>query len=190
MPKYDRKDKFYQKAKKEGFVARSAYKLEELDRRFRILKAGHRIVDLGCAPGSWLQVAEKKLGAAGKIAGIDLLPLHTSTAPTVTFIQGNFLELENQQKMMEALGGKAHWVLSDMSPNLTGIKFKDLAQSQELCVAAFEFTKNNLAKGGGMVMKIFPGPEIADFKKSLKACFEKISEYIPAATRNTSNEVY
>ncbi|MBI4411005.1 MAG: RlmE family RNA methyltransferase [Deltaproteobacteria bacterium] len=204
MPQYDRKDKFYQKAKKEGYPARSAYKLIEMDQRFGIFKPGSRIVDLGCAPGGWLKVAEENLvGAAPcgrpgqphgvaptNIIGIDLLPLQYTPAPSTIFIQGNFLDPANQQKIIETLNGKADWILSDMSPNISGIKFKDLQASMELCQSALEFAKEILRKGGGLIVKIFPGPEMGSFRKKLREAFERITTVEPEATRKTSTEIY
>lgn len=187
MPQYIRKDRFYNKAKEEGYVSRSAYKLIELDKRFGILKPGKKIVDLGCAPGGWIQVAEKKMV---KVFGIDLLPLHYQPGPNVTFVQGNFLDIVNQQNITDAIGDLADWVLSDMSPNLSGIKFKDLQASVELSESAFEFAKINLKKGGSFVVKIFPGPELEEFKKKLKNHFLKVSTFIPDATRKSSIEIY
>jgi 23S rRNA (uridine2552-2'-O)-methyltransferase len=195
MAQYDRKDHFYHKAKKEGYPARSAYKLLELDKRFKILKAGTKIVDLGCAPGGWLKVIEEKLlksatSETQTVIGIDLLPLQFTPKKGILFIQGNFLEEENQQKIISTLGGKAEWILSDMSPNLSGVKFRDLEASLELCRAAFTFSQKILKGGGGLIVKIFPGPESALFQKELKKSFKKISTVVPESTRSTSNEVY
>ena len=188
MSQYERKDRFYHKAKKEGYAARSAYKLIELDERFGILKPGRKIVDLGCAPGGWLKVAEDR--ARGPLVGIDLLPLQYSTAPHTLFIQGDFLDQKNQQQIVKALGGYADWVLSDMSPNISGIKFRDTLASAELCEAALEFAKKVLKKGGGLVVKIFPGPELDPFRKKARAVFEKVTQVTPEATRKSSTEVY
>ncbi len=190
MSQYNRKDRFYQQAKKEGYPARSAYKLIELDKKFSILKPGRKIVDLGCAPGGWLKVAEEKLKTAGSIVGIDLLPLQYTPTSSVTFIQGNFLEAPQQEHIIQALGGPADWVLSDMSPNISGIKFKDLAASLEVCDAALQFSKKVLKKGGSLIVKIFPGPDLEPFKKELRLSFEKVSSLTPDATRKTSAEIY
>ena len=187
MPQYDRKDSFYNKAKKEGYPARSAYKLIELDKKFGILKSGYKIVDLGCAPGGWLKVAEEKRVSA---VGIDLLDLQYEPGSHVTFVKGDFLERKNQEKILELLQGPVDWVLSDMSPNITGIKFKDTAASIELCEAALSFGKETLKKGGGLIVKLFPGPELEPFKKQLKQFFTKVVPYIPEATRKTSTEIY
>lgn len=205
MTSYVRKDRFYEKAKREGYPSRAAYKLIEMDRRFGILKPHKKIVDLGCAPGGWLKVAEEKIASGNpprpplklrggegglKIVGIDILPLQYQPSDIVAFLQGDFLVPENRQKIVDLLGGKADWVLSDLSPNITGIRFKDTQASTELCEAALEFAETNLAKGGGLVVKIFPGVELADFKKRLKGNFEHVATFIPEATRKTSTEIY
>lgn len=209
MPQYERKDRFYQKAKKEGYPSRAAYKLLEMAKRFGIFKPGSKIVDLGCAPGGWLMVAEEKL-AAGRarhnsprpplklrggeeglcIIGIDLLPLHYQPGPNVHFIQGDFTDPSKQKKMADLLGEKADWVLSDMSPNLSGIGFKDTSASSRLCNSAFEFACRILIKKGGLIIKIFPDVEIQTFKKKLNSYFKKVSTHIPEATRKGSSEIY
>lgn len=191
MSNYERKDALYLRAKDEGYVARSAYKLIELDGKFGILKPQVKIFDLGCAPGGWLQVAQKKLKHGNaKIVGIDLLPIQTALLPFVTFIQGDFLASEVQKQAMDALGGPSDWVISDLSPNLTGIPFKDLAASQELCEAVLEFARTSLKKGGGMLLKIFPGPEFGDFKRKVQQSFKQVTQTDLAATRKSSSEIY
>jgi 23S rRNA (uridine2552-2'-O)-methyltransferase len=190
MSSYDRKDKFYHKAKEEGYAARSSYKLIEMDKKFGIFKAGSRIVDLGCAPGGWLQVGAQRLHGKGQIVGIDLLPLHIEPPQGTTFIQGDFLLSENQTQIRELLQGNADWIVSDMAPNMTGVKFKDLASSLELCDMAFDFAQQVLKNGGGLVVKIFPGPESADLQKRMKKCFNSVTVFNAEATRKTSNEVY
>lgn len=189
MSQYNRKDHFYNKAKKEGYPARSAYKLLEMDKQFGILKPGGKIIDLGCAPGGWLKVIEES-PVSSNIIGIDLLPLQYPPSPTTHFIQGDFADPQNQQKIKELLGGLADWILSDMSPNLSGIKFKDNQASLELCEQAFSFAQGCLKKGGGLIIKIFPGSEFEKFIKELKKCFKNVSFYEPEATRNTSREIY
>ena len=147
MSSYNRKDLYYQKAKKEGYPSRSAYKLIEMNRQFGILKKGVKIVDLGSAPGGWLKVTEEKVGVGFPrpiVIGIDLLPLHYTPKASVIFIQGDFLEEANRQKIIGQLGGKADWVLSDLSPNISGIKFLDSDSSTELCDAALRFSRQVL----------------------------------------------
>jgi 23S rRNA (uridine2552-2'-O)-methyltransferase len=185
-----RKDRFYFKAKKEGYPARSAYKIIELDRRCQIFKPGRKIVDLGCAPGGWLKVAQEKLGPRGRLVGIDLLPLKFTLSPQTHFIQGDFTTPANQEKIIELLGGQADWVLSDMSPNLSGITFRDTFQSTELVRQALGFTLKILKTDGGFLFKIFPGPELEVLRKDLARHFKKIRTVIPEATRQSSTEIY
>lgn len=187
---YDRKDKYYHKAKAEGYPARSAYKLIELNQRYKIFKSGMILVDLGCAPGGWLKVAEEHLKAPSKIIGIDLLELHYQPSDIVTFIQGDFLDPQNQETISKLIPQKANWIISDMSPNISGIKFKDLSASIELVQMAYTFAQRNLRKGGGLVTKIFPSEEAYVLKKELKKSFAKVDEVLPDATRRTSNEIY
>lgn len=186
---YEVKDKYYLKAKKENYPSRSAYKLLEMEKQFRVFRPKMKIVDLGSAPGGWLKVLENKDGGLS-LVGIDLLPLKFQPKLDTHFIQGDFLEEENQKQILKILGGGVHWVLSDMSPNLTGIKFKDSAASIHLCESALEFSKRILKPGGGLLVKAFPGPEFSGFKKNLKANFKEVHQFIPTATRKTSDEVY
>lgn len=185
-----RKDRFYFKAKEEGYPARSAYKLMELDDRFQIFKRGRRVIDLGCAPGGWLKVGLERLGDKGTLIGIDLLPIKISPNPNLHYIAGDFLDEENQNKILELARGKVDWVLSDLSPNISGIKFRDEFQSYELCKMALEFALKVLKIGGGFLFKVFPGSELEDFRRELKTHFKKITTVLPEATRKSSTEIY
>lgn len=187
---FERKDRFYFLAKKEGYVARSAYKIIELDKRFGIFKNHSRILDLGCAPGGWLQVAEECLKGNSQLIGIDLLPLKFSPLATTLFIQGNFLDAENQQLITQTFSGEIDWVLSDMSPNISGISFRDEFQSYELVQSAFDFAKRLLKKNGNFLFKVFQGKEFETFRQTLKQSFQKIITVLPEATRKSSKEIY
>ena len=185
-----RKDRFYFKAKKEGYPARSAYKIMELDDRFRIFKPGRKIIDLGCSPGGWLKVAEERLSNQGKLIGIDLLPLQFTPGKNTFFIQGDFTDPDNQKNLTHLLGGPADWVLSDMSPNISGIKFRDEFNSYELSRLAMLFAVRALKPSGGFVFKNFPGPELEDLRRELSTHFKKLKTVIPEATRQSSTEIY
>lgn len=187
---FQRKDRFYFKAKKEGYPARSAYKIMELDQRFQIFKPGRKIVDLGCAPGGWLKVAGERLKNKGTAVGIDLLPLQFTPQKETHFIQGDFLAEENQKKIKEILKSGADWVLSDMSPNISGIKFRDEFNSYDLVQKAMHFALEILKPEGGFLFKVFPGPELEEFRKELKQHFKKIKTVVPEATRKSSTEIY
>jgi 23S rRNA (uridine2552-2'-O)-methyltransferase len=186
---FQRKDRFYKKAKKEGYVARSAYKIIELHERYKIFRPKNRVVDLGCAPGGWFQVGQEKLNE-GKMIGIDLLPLKISVQKRNAFIQGDFTDEKNQEEIKEFIGNEVDWVISDMSPDISGIKFKDEYLSFELCNTALNFAMQVLKPGGGFLCKIFPSSELDILKKDLKSKFEKIKIDIPEATRKSSSEIY
>lgn len=186
---FERKDRFYKLAKKQGYVARSAYKIMELDDRFGIFKTGNQVIDLGCAPGGWFQVGQERL-KKGVLIGIDLLPLQATLTENTHFLQDDFTKVESQQWLKEKIKRGADWVISDMSPNISGIKFKDEFLSYELVNQALEFSFTVLKPGGSFLCKIFPGMETKDFREKLKKNFEKVVTVIPEATRKSSTEIY
>lgn len=126
----------------------------------------------------------------GTLIGIDLLPLKVSLKQNSHFIQGDFTSLENQNQILAKLNSGADWVISDMSPNISGIKFKDEFESYELSQQAMQFAKNILKPKGSFLCKIFPGFEIEGFRKELKKYFKKIVTVVPEATRQSSSEIY
>ncbi len=187
---YDRKDHYYRKAKQEGKASRAVYKLAELQKRFRLVKAGDCVVDLGCAPGGWMQELSPMVGPRGKVIGIDLLKLKIQVPKNAHFILGN-IEDEAALSQIETLaGGKADTIVSDMAPNLSGIAFADAYRSYELAERALEVCGRLLKPGGHFVAKVFPGEELPGFIAKLRGCFEKVSAVIPDATRKTSSERY
>ena len=189
MGKYVRKDRFYDKAKEKGYASRAYFKLEQIQKKYRILKAGDGVVDLGCAPGGWLQVAAELVGKGGKVFGIDLLPVTISPKENVTIVQGDIYD----DSVITEIKGElrsVNVVLSDMSPSISGVKFKDKHLSHELAVRALEIVVAILSPGGHFVTKIFPGEEFAGFKKELQGHFEKVVQFRPEATRKSSIEVY
>ncbi len=189
-PVYERKDHYYQKAKEAGLASRAVYKLEEMDRRFKLLKPDFKVLELGCAPGGWLQYLSKKVGKSGKVVGVDLLKIQSSLPPQAIFIQGDITQEKVQQDCMSHLGGKADLVLSDLSPNLSGVKFRDCYASYQLAVLVFSITQKILKRTGDMVFKIFPGEEWKELKKEIQQHFTEIKTFIPDATRKGSSEIY
>lgn len=189
-PVYDRKDHYYKKAKEQGLASRAVFKLEELDQKFKLLNLGDRILDLGCAPGGWLQYASKKIGGQGRAVGIDLLPLQAQFSQNVIILQGDATQEDMQKICIEKLQGEANLIVSDMSPNLSGIKFKDNYESYLLALSVLKVCQKILKKGGGMALKIFPGDELPEFRKKLQENFVEIKSYIPKATRKGSSEIY
>lgn len=187
-------DPFVKQSIKDGYRARSAYKLAEIDDKDKILKKGQTVVELGAAPGSWTQVVrERMLGNNGKIEGqviaLDILPMEEVAG--TTFIQGDFREQEVEDELTDALGGqKADVVLSDMSPNLSGIAVADAAKCSLLNELALDFAKKNLKPNGSFVCKVFQGSGYSQFVEQCKLTFKKTAVRKPEASRSSSAEVY
>lgn len=189
MSHYDPQDKYYKRAKNEGYVSRAAYKLIEIDQKYKLFKPGMTVVDLGCAPGGWIQVAADLIEPSGRIFGIDLDPISRNFGEGVTTIQGD-LEDEATCGQICALAFDADLVLSDMAPKTTGVKFVDQVRSTELAHIAFELACQLLKPSGCFVVKIFPGSEFAQFKKKVSQKFNRTVQFIPAASRKGSIETY
>lgn len=182
-------DPFVQKAKREGWRSRAAFKLAEIDDRDRLLAPGAVVVDLGAAPGGWTQLAVKRVGARGKVVAIDLLPMEP--VPGATFLQADFSTDEGLARVEEALGGLAvDVVLSDMSPNLSGIAISDQARAYALAELARDFALERLKPGGAFLVKVFQGSGQEEFHRSLRQAFGKVAVRKPAASRGESAEQY
>ena len=185
--KYNRKDALYKKAKSEGYRSRAAYKLIELEQKHHIFRNVRTVVDLGCFPGGWLQVAARH---ASKVVGIDLKDCEPlSNLENVVVLKGDIYEEDIHDEITEITGG-LDLVLSDMSPKISGIKFRDAAQSANLVEAAFEFAEKNLSKGGNIVTKIFPGHESDELFRRYNSCYKKLKRVTLKSSRNSSNEFY
>jgi len=184
---YKKPDRFTVAAKKAGFPARSVFKLEEIDRRVRILRPGMRVLDLGAAPGSWLLYAGQRVGPSGKVLGVDLKPLNLALPANVEFHVGDALTLAN-----EALSAFAPYdvVLSDMAPSTTGVRFTDQARSYELFVRALDVAGALLRPGGTFVGKIFMGEDLPVARAKVRALFEKERLIRPEGTRSQSYELF
>jgi 23S rRNA (uridine2552-2'-O)-methyltransferase len=187
---YERKDAFYKKAKREGYRARSAYKLIELNREFRVLRPGLRVVDLGSWPGGWVQVAAELVGQSGKVVGIDLVALEPLSFARVALLQGDATDPAQQERILAALDGPADVVLSDMAPKLTGIKEVDEARSMELCRAAFHCAQTLLRPGGTLLLKVFMGSEYKALLSELRSVFTSVKTTKPQSSRKGSAETY
>jgi len=187
---YNRKDHFYRKAKREGKASRAIYKLSELQNRFKLIDRGGIALDLGCAPGGWLQELSEIVGKSGRVIGIDFLPVKISLSKNVVVIEGDLNDEESIKRIEDEANGLVDAVLSDMSPNISGIAFADAYRSYELSMLAFEICEKSLREGGNFVTKIFPGEEFTEYIKLLKKNFKKVSTVTPAATRRTSSERY
>jgi 23S rRNA (uridine2552-2'-O)-methyltransferase len=187
---YERKDAFYHKAKREGYRARSAYKLLELNREFHVVKPGNRVVDLGSWPGGWVQVAAELVGPAGRVIGIDLVAPDPLPQAHVALLQGDATDVAQQEQIRAALGGPADVLLSDMAPKLSGIKEVDEARAMDLCRAALACARTLLRPGGTLLLKVFMGAEHKRFLAELRAAFATVKTTRPEATRKGSAETY
>jgi len=182
-------DEFVKRAQKEGYRARAAYKLIEIDDKDKLIKPGMTIGDLGSTPGSWSQVAVQRLKGQGKVIALDILDMHA--IPGVEFIQGDFRE-EAVLKQLEAkLGNKpVDLVIADMAPNISGISDVDQAGAMHLTELALEFSQQWLKPNGNFLVKVFIGSGFDDIVKSMRQQFEKVVTRKPKASRDRSSEVY
>jgi 23S rRNA (uridine2552-2'-O)-methyltransferase len=187
---YQPKDAFYRKAKKEGYRSRAAFKLLELARRFHLIKRGDRVVDLGAAPGGWLQVAAELTGSEGKVVGIDLQPIAPVHEGNVVLLQADATTSESKEKIKQLLGGPADCVLSDLAPRLSGIRDADISRSLELIRMAHVVARELLRPGGSFVVKTFVADELRDYFEELKRDFSSVERTRPEATRKASSEIY
>ena len=182
-------DPYVREAQRRGYRSRAAFKLHELAERDRLLLPGMTVVDLGAAPGSWSQVLRERLGARSRIVAIDLLPMEAITG--VRSIQADFERPEGLAAVDEALGGApVDLVLSDMSPNLSGIDAADQARSIHLAELALEFARSHLQPGGDLVVKVFQGAGLDAFQRAVGVHFTKTWLRKPKASRDRSRERY
>jgi 23S rRNA (uridine2552-2'-O)-methyltransferase len=184
MP-YEKKDFYHRKAKEEGFLARSAYKLQEIQKKFKLIKNGNGVLDLGCAPGAWTQVALPLVGPKGMVVGVDLEKVDLE-APRFRFIHGDAFRLKTE----DLPEGPFHVVLSDMAPKTSGVKVRDQALSAELCLHALTVAKEHLRPGGSLVVKLFEGEDANHVKKEIQAVFKELKLFRPESTRSASVEIY
>ncbi|MEA9354686.1 RlmE family RNA methyltransferase [Bacteriovorax sp. PP10] len=184
------KDHFFHKAKKENFLARSVYKLEEIDERFKILKKDDQVIDLGYHPGSWIQYTSQKVGVNGMVIGADVRDINTklSNLKNVRVYQKDVLEIQS----MEELGVSEQFdvVLSDMAPNTTGIQSVDQARSLNLVEMVFFLLPKFLKPGGNVVVKVFESNDAQVFLKEQKKHFSEFHYLRPQSTRSVSKEYF
>lgn len=182
-------DPYVRKAKALGYRSRAAFKLADIDRTDRLFAAGQRVVDLGAAPGGWSQVAAERVGPGGRVIAVDLLEL--APLPRVTVIQGDFTDGAVLREVERALGGTpVDLVLSDLSPNLSGVAASDQARSIHLCELALEFGLAHLKPGGTLLVKSFQGAGFPALLQRLRGGFERVVSRKPDASRSRSSEMY
>lgn len=182
-------DPYVQKARAEGWRSRAAFKLIEIDDRHRLLKPGMAVVDLGAVPGSWSQVAAKRIQPGGRLIALDLLPMEPLHG--AEFIQGDFREEATLRLLESALAGRqVDLVLSDMAPNMSGIAVSDQARVMHLAELTLDFCRDHLKTGGDMLVKVFQGSGFMELRNAVVGLFETLQVRKPAASRDRSAETY
>jgi 23S rRNA (uridine2552-2'-O)-methyltransferase len=181
-------DPYVTRARREGFRSRAAYKLAEIDDKYRLLRPGARVVDLGAAPGGWSEVAARRVGVTGRVIALDILDL--KPVPGVGFLKLDFLDEAAPERLRAMLGGKADVVLSDMAANATGHRQTDHLRVMALAEAAAHFAREALAAGGSFLCKVLQGGTEAALLGELKRDFESVKHVKPPASRRDSAELY
>ncbi len=179
-------DHYTRRAKQEDYPARSVYKLQEIQAKFKILRKDASVLDLGCAPGSWLKYAAQLVGPKGKVIGIDRSPVTIALPPHVRALVGDVTDAS----VMDAVEGRFDVVMSDMAPSTTGQKSVDAARSLELCRIALSIARDRLLPGGSFVCKIFQGEDVECFVGEVKALFLRHAIFKPTSCRKASKEIY
>jgi 23S rRNA (uridine2552-2'-O)-methyltransferase len=182
-----RKDRFHRQAQASGYRARAVFKLEEVDRKLGLLRPGARVLDLGCAPGSWLQYAAQRVGPGGRLVGIDRVPVDLSL-PQLRLLVGDIYTVTREELLGELKAFDA--VLSDMAPDTTGIRHVDQARSEALFERALDIATTTLAHGGSFVGKLFQGPEFHALVTRCRREFSQVKIEKPAGSRTASIEQY
>lgn len=181
-------DHYTRKARKENYPARSVYKLEEIQKRYALIRKGDRVLDLGCAPGSWLLYAAGRVGPSGTVVGVDLNPVTLALPPHVRVLAGDVFDMVESPE--SSLGTGFSGVLSDMAPATTGVKHVDSARSLNLCEAALSAAVRLLRPGGYFVCKIFQGAGFDAFTRTVKSHFGHSALFKPKSCRKASKEIY
>jgi 23S rRNA (uridine2552-2'-O)-methyltransferase len=178
-------DHYSRQAKKDRFPARSIYKLAEIQKKHRLIKKGDTVLDLGCAPGSWLLYAAKLTGPKGRVIGVDLKPVSLQLSSHTKIITADVFTLD-----IESLQKDFNVVLSDMAPATTGHKIVDAARSYNLCETALSIAESILLPGGSFVCKIFQGPDFNPFLDAVRVGFKRLKVFKPQSSRKASKEIY
>ena len=183
------KDEYVLRARREGYRSRASYKLLEIDEKFGLLRPGTVVVDLGAAPGGWAQIAVQKCGRSGFVVGLDLLDMEPLGGATL--IKGDFTEEKSLSELMAVLQDRTvDLVISDMAPNLSGMKEIDQPLAIYLTELALEFARATLKPGGALVMKCFEGSGLDELRKVIRTNFKQLNNFKPKASRDKSREIY
>ena len=178
-------DHYTHQAKKDCYPARSVYKLQEIQKKHHLIKKGHKVLDLGCCPGSWLLYAARQTGSSGKVVGIDLNPVSIQVPSHVNVLTADVLDLD-----AGTLDKAFNVVLSDMAPATTGNKTVDTARSINLCETALYISKSVLVPGGSFVCKVFQGSDFSSFSDEVRKSFQACKIFKPKSSRKASKEIF
>ena len=186
-----RKDEYYNRAKQEGYRTRAAYKLKQLDREADLLSHGDTVVDLGAAPGGWLQVAAEEVGETGTVVGVDFQRVRDLDHDTIETIKGDMTEARTKDRLTDTIGENgADLVMSDLAPNMTGEYDLDHARSVHLARQAFAVANDVLATDGDFAVKVFQGQDLDALREEIEPEFQYVRTMNPEASRDSSSEVY
>ena len=189
MYRKDKKHEYYTlKANKEGYPARSVYKLKDIDEKYHLFREGDKVLDLGAAPGSWMQYIGSKVGEKGFVQGIDIQDLDIHLAPRMSFAKKDLLELGSDD--FQKAKGKYDAVVSDAAPSTSGVPSLDAGRSFELASKAFEIACSVLKPGGDFLCKLFDGEYTGNFCKEIERSFSRVKRYRPKAVTKVSRELY
>lgn len=183
-------DPYHKQAKLQGYRARSAFKLKQMDNKFRFLKPGIKVLDIGAAPGSWLQIVSERIGDTGTVIGVDLDEIKPLGLPNVKTIQGNILDEETQKKIRNLVGKRLDVVIADIAPNVSGNWDIDQYNQLELARMSMIIAKKLLFRKGWFITKVFQGIDYDEFLRDVKASFKRVKVFKPSASRKSSAEIY
>jgi len=187
---YNPRDHYFKKAKDQNFAARSVFKLEEIDHKFKLLNGVKTVLDLGAAPGSWSQYCSKKIGNHGRILGVDLTPI-TISLPNAQFIQADLRDLNLEKAFLEqGFQPPFDLVISDMAPKTTGIRMTDQARSVQLVELALEISQKFLKPQGNFVAKLFHCDDFTKIRDEMRKSYERFEALKPESTRKISKEIF
>jgi 23S rRNA (uridine2552-2'-O)-methyltransferase len=186
--KRDKPDHFSRRARQEQFASRAVYKLADIDRKFRLFHPGQRVLDLGCAPGSWLQYLSSRVGPQGLVVGLDRQPLKLVLGPPVRFLQADITTLAPGE--LKSLAPAFDAVVSGLAPATSGIKDVDHQRSLTLARLSWDYAQALLASGGHYLVKVFAGPDFPEFVAAVKPCFQQVQIVKPTGSRKESREIY
>ena len=182
------KDHYFHKAKKDGYAARSVYKIEEIDKKYRIFRTGNKVLDLGCSPGSWLQYASRKVGISGQVLGVDLQPVKISLPSHVKVILADIFAVTNED--LKIKGGQADVILSDMAPKTSGIRTNDAHRSFELNKKVLYLANDILCQEGSLLVKALQGKLFDELCYEFKKMFADVKLCKPKSSRSESVEIF